>query len=109
MNLTAMTSSELLQHAEIYAQTELERCLVAAVAKARDEAEAADSEEVEQLQQEVDDLELDLHLARRDLSRSADLLRRIADGDEAALAECRESYGTKTAHGHRLLVSISPE
>lgn len=96
MNLTALTVSELLQHAEIYAQTELERCLVAAVATIRDEAEAAESDEIERLQQEVDGLERDLRLAERDTSRCEDLLRRIAEGDKSALTECRESYGTKT-------------
>ena len=95
MNLSALTPDELVQHAEIFAATELERCLVAAFAKMREEA----ARQIEEANRnwEVDDLEHDLWIAESSLEEAHELLDRIADGDEQALAECRKSYGTKEA------------
>ena len=95
MNLSALTPDELVQHAESFAATELERCLVAAVAKIREEAarEIADAEN----RSPSSNLERDLWIAESSLEEAQELLDRIADGDEQALAECRKSYGTKEA------------
>lgn len=91
MNLSAMTPAELVQHAENFATTELERCLLAAITKIREEVE----EEVNKAQRAISDareLEDDLCDALEDLHREKQLLRGIAAGDEAAMAKFRLLY-----------------
>lgn len=91
MNLSAMTPAELVQHAEIFATTELERCLLAAIDKIRDDA----GREIAAAQRAISDareLGDDLCDAREDLHREKQLLRGIAAGDEAAMAKFRLLY-----------------
>jgi hypothetical protein len=95
MNLSAMTPDELVQHAEIFATTDLERCLLAAIAKIREEADR-EIEEAER-RSPSSNLETDLWIAESSLEEAHELLARIADGDEEALAECRKYYGTREA------------
>lgn len=95
MNLSAMTPAELVQHAEIFATTELERCLLAAITKIRDDVE----QEVTEAQRAIsdaaeleDDLNDALNDALDDLHRAEQMLRGIAAGDEAAMAKFRLLY-----------------
>lgn len=91
MNITAMTPAELVQHAEIFATTELERCLLAAITKIRDDGER----EIAEAQRAISDaaeLEDDLHEVREELEAAEELLRGIAAGDEAAMAKFRLLY-----------------
>lgn len=91
MNLSAMTPAELVKHAEIFAATELERCLLAAITKIRDDVE----QEVTEAQRAISDaaeLEDDLNEALDELHRKEQLLRGIAAGDDAAMAKFRMLY-----------------
>lgn len=91
MNLSAMTPAELVQHAENFATTELERCLLAAITKIREEAdqEVAEAQsairDARELRDDLCDAQDALHLERQ-------LLRGIAAGDEAAMAKFRLLY-----------------
>lgn len=91
MNLSALTPAELVQHAEIFATTELERCLLAAIAEIRDDAgrEIAAAQRAISDAAELRDILFD---ARDDLHRERRLLRDIAAGDEAAMAKFRLLY-----------------
>lgn len=91
MNLTAMTPAELVQHAEIFATTELERCLLAAITKIREEVE----EEVNEARYATiaaRELEEDLDYERELRADANALLMGIAAGDEAAMAKFRLQY-----------------